>query len=365
MGKTIFLGIGGHWASGNSLSLMYRGVAEELVRREWQVVVLIPGLSSDQLVTEGNPQILTWPSRRPTRFKDAIYLARLIKQYRPTCLIANFASVNWMMLVGWLFGVKKRIAWYHTVIDAAEERNWITELKIFRKRLVYKLATHIVAVSDFVKSRDLVTEYRVLPEKITVFHNMVGDPLSAGLVPCPEKNILTYTGRLEYWKGVDILIKAMPEIVSQYPDVSLRILGDGSKRIEYQNLIRNLGVDNHILFLGSVSPNQVLQELSQSYLHLHPARADNCPLSVIEAISLGIPVIASNVGGIPEIIRDGQEGFLVSTGSPELLAEKVVQVLENPFLRNELSRRARERFLDSFELSKGVMKIVDWLENER
>ena len=93
-----------------------------------------------------------------------------------------------------------------------------------------------------------------------------------------------------------------------------------------------------------------------------PSRSDNCPLVIIESLAVGTPVIGSRVGGIPEVVRDGIDGFLVPPDDPQALAAKLDLVLANAGLREKLRANARAGFLSRFEQREAVREQADWLE---
>ena len=367
----IVLAIGSHWDSGSSVSLQFKSLADELVKRGYQVIILIPGQKKDKVIETGNPLVYTWPSKRPTKLQDALFLRQIIKKYRPVSMVANFAAVNWMMLVGWLMQVRIRIAWYHTVGEAIEldvRENRFTKIyHHIRKSLVYKLTTHIVSVSSYAVQKDLILIYRVPDSKIMVFHNLLKDPLGDRQISFftqENKPVLTCVARMDYSKGHDILINAMSIIAARFPDVKLRLIGSGTKMKELQKSVKNLGLEHNVVFLGNLTPFDVISELAQSYVNIHPARIDNCSLALIESISVGTPVIASNAGGIPEIIVDNVNGILVAPGDSNALSCAVCRVLESPALRKTYSDNARKYFLSNFELVQGCQKIAAWLERQ-
>ena len=93
-----------------------------------------------------------------------------------------------------------------------------------------------------------------------------------------------------------------------------------------------------------------------------PSRSDNCPLAAIESLAVGTPVVASQVGGIPEIVRDGLDGFLVPPENPAALAAKLEKVITDAELRRKLGGNARAGFLARFEQRNMVRDQADWLE---
>jgi glycosyltransferase involved in cell wall biosynthesis len=102
--------------------------------------------------------------------------------------------------------------------------------------------------------------------------------------------------------------------------------------------------------------------MAESALTVVPSRSEAFGLVVIESMAVGTPAVASAVGGIPEIIRDGVDGFLVPPDDPAALADKIGLLLSNAELRHKMGLNARERFLSRFEQSRVVKEQADWLE---
>lgn len=311
------------------VSRHFRALAERLAARGHRVVVLVDGQQHEAEDHAGNPAVYTWPSRRPVRFRDALFLLRLALKYRPACLVANFGASNVMMLVGRLLGVPCRALWYHTVSAAidldAKGANWRTRALRWRKRLVYRAATHIIPASA-AGLQDVRGVFGVSADKCCVFHNSLADPLvdSEGERPGDETAAvremsagepafrrLVCVGRLFPTKGQDVLVRALALFIDRVPGLRVEFLGGGPEEGALRGLAREFGVEEACEFVGAVSHAEVLRRVARADATVVPSRSDNCPLVVIESLALGVPVAASRVGGIVEIIDDGVEGFLV------------------------------------------------------
>jgi glycosyltransferase involved in cell wall biosynthesis len=141
---------------------------------------------------------------------------------------------------------------------------------------------------------------------------------------------------LEYWKGIDVLLEAAR--LAQSP-VRLEIYGVGAEQAELERLAEGLDAN----FNGFVQdPLAGLDVLVQ------PSRADNLPLSILEAMASGLPVIGTRTGGIPELVIDGETGLLVEPERPEELAAALDSLAADPERRAELGRRGRERVQEHF-----------------
>lgn len=349
------------------ISRQFRALSSELVTRGHRVVLLISGQKYDVEAQSGNPAIWIWPSKRPVKFHDAMFLVGLIRKYRPDCLISNFAATNVMMLVGQVLNVSARVDWYHTVSAAINLDGRVSLKKIkflrLRKRFVYRAATNIVAVSEAARE-DLHQVFQVPKHKCHVFFNSIADPLKEVDLSCKERqqNTLICAGRLEECKGQDVLIRAISHSKHILPDLHVRFLGDGPSKARLLQLAEELGVADRCIFAGTVSHHEVLREMAIAVATVVPSRNEAFGLVNIESLAMGTPVIASAVGGIVEIIRDGEDGFLVPADNPAALSEKLIALISNHNLREKMSANARDHFVAQFTQNKSVMKQADWLE---
>jgi len=323
-----------------------------------------PKAPKNDIVPSG---IYGFPSPRPTHLVDLRFALNRIKRERADAILANFGSVNILMLAGWLTKVPVRIAWYHTLNEPirldGKKPAWQESLLEFRKRLFYRLCTHFVSVSR-AGVKDLANIFHVPSARVQVLHNSMPDP-KPGIDSSPvrEAQTLVCVGRFDVCKGQDVLIKAISLLHNQYPDLVVKFIGDGGMMTKCQGLARELEVEEHCQFLGSLPNQEVLYQLAQASASVLPSRNDNLPSTVIEALAVGTPVIASRVGGIPEMFHDGKEGFLVPREDPVALANCIARLLREDELRRQMGEESRCRFLEAFESSKVVPRQADWLES--
>ncbi len=154
--------------------------------------------------------------------------------------------------------------------------------------------------------------YHVKPERIKVFYNAIPSPkpINQGK---DDLYIGISEGWLYAWKRTRwILINAMKIVVSKHTEEHLILVGDGVCKDKLIKQVQELVLEKSIGFSGWLPHKKVIKLLQRGKLLVHPTRYDAMPNAIIEAISVGIPVVASNIGGIPEIIRDGVEGYLVT-----------------------------------------------------
>jgi glycosyltransferase involved in cell wall biosynthesis len=355
-------------AGPGSVAGHFLALGRELANRGHEVKLISPSSTSNEGQNSQNLAVFAWPSARPTRLADALFLVRLMRRYRPDCLIANFAAVNWMCLMGWLFGVKHRLAFYHTLStqlgqDVSGTRHGLERLTWLRKRLVYKAATSIVANSQ-AALLDIQNAYGVPAEKCKLWRYSMADPAHRIRIQQPgeREDTVVCAGRLYPSKGQDVLLQALELGLGRTTATKVEFLGSGPMAAQLQELAARSGIANRCSFVGLVSNEEVLKRMSRAKITVVPSRNEAFGLVNIESMSVGTPVIASRVDGIPEIVRDGMDGYLVPPGDVGALAEKLALVLHDPGLRERLGENARQRFLSEYEDELVVQKQADSLD---
>jgi len=154
---------------------------------------------------------------------------------------------------------------------------------------------------------------------------------------------LLFVGRLHRIKGVAYLIEAMTTIIKRNPKARLLLVGDGEERQNLENLVTKLGLTKYVTFIGKVPNEKVPQYIAASDVFVLPSLSEGFGIVLLEAMACGLPIVATNVGGIPEIVQDGENGFLVEPENPEGIAQKVLTLLENDDLRRRISQNNLEK----------------------
>lgn len=165
---------------------------------------------------------------------------------------------------------------------------------------------------------------------------------------------LLFVGRLERIKGVEFLIQAASSIVKAFPQTTLTIVGDGREKTYLLNLTKKLQLEKHVQFLGWIGNKELDAYYKKASIIVVPTVSSEAfGLVILEAMRVGRPVIGTNVGGIPEIIDDGVNGYLVEPENPEQIAEKVMKLFSEEKLLKELGRNARKK-AEAFSIEKHV-----------
>jgi glycosyltransferase involved in cell wall biosynthesis len=165
----------------------------------------------------------------------------------------------------------------------------------------------------------------------------------------PRKTVdtrLVAVGRLAQQKRPDLLVEAAALLRERVPDFELQLIGDGPKRTAVETLVRDLGLDHEVRLLGN--REDVPELLSEAACFVLASDWEGCPISVLEAMAAGVAVVATRVGGVPEIVCDERTGRLVGPGDAEALATTLADLLERPALLQRFGeegrRLVRERF---------------------
>ncbi len=215
----------------------------------------------------------------------------------------------------------------------------------------------------------------IVSEKMGIIINdidIIPNPLDTDFFsPIPtaykEKNELKvlFVGRLDRLKGAHIFVKSIPIILKDIPDVIFILIGrdtntgtnNSSMKTHLENLIPN-NIKDRVSFLGNVERDRLIDYYRESDICVAPSFYENFPNTVLEAMSCGKAVVASNTGGIPEVIEDGISGLLVKTGDARDLAEKVIMLLKKREMRENIGINARNR-IESLYSKAAVSKNVE------
>jgi L-malate glycosyltransferase len=171
--------------------------------------------------------------------------------------------------------------------------------------------------------------------------------------------IFGYIGRLSYEKGIDILLSAFGEVSLKYNDIKLIVVGDGPYLKSLQKNYNNKSWWEKIYFTGTLSWENAVKYLNIFDVAVIPSRFEGFGLSAIEAMAASVPVIASNTGGLTEIIIDKKSGILFEVGNVEDLVISMKSIIENNYVRNHISKNAKERAFD-FDVDIYEKKIKDF-----
>jgi glycosyltransferase involved in cell wall biosynthesis len=201
-------------------------------------------------------------------------------------------------------------------------------------------ARHVFCPSAYL--RDVALRWGLEPECVSVLPNPAPDV--PALPPREELrrelafsgNTLVFAGRLGPQKALDVLLRALTGV----PDVALVVAGDGPERAALERTSVELELDGRVSFLGAVPRERVLRLFRAADASVLPSGWENFPHTVVEALAMGCPVIATAVGGVPEVVHDGENGLLVAPRDPAALAAAIERFFADAELRARLGAAA-------------------------
>jgi glycosyltransferase involved in cell wall biosynthesis len=294
-------------------------------------------------------------------------LWHVIKSEKPDILHINSSKAGGLgALIGRLLSVPKIIFTAHGWAFN-EERPWWQKIIIKILHAVTILLAHTtIAVSEMTKRQ---MNLPFVQKKIRVIHNgrSVSDFYSrdfarsffAEYVPTLRDHTDDFwsvtIGELHPIKQHEITIEALACVVKHNDSVRHLIIGDGEERKYLESLVRELGLEQVIFFTGNILDASLY--LKAFDLFILASRSEAMPYVITEACIAGLPIIASNVGGIPEVIRHEKEGFLFPQGAVDALTKYYLQLQSDPELRNTLAQNTLLRAQD-FTLEKMVMETT-------
>lgn len=255
-------------------------------------------------------------------------------------------------------------------IPGVSNRKLMTKVFWLAEKIVAGMCHRIVTLTEMEK-QDWIKLGLAPASKIEVLYNAIPleefdpDSVSAGektrfkssLGLEPFHKIVTITGRLTSEKGHDYLLEAIKLVAGKIPDVRLLIAGEGPERPDLEMLARKYGITQNVVFLGL--RDDVKHILAISDLFVLASRYEGFGLVLLEAMAMRVPVIATGVGGVPEIIDDGVTGILARHGRPDEFAAGITELLQNSEKAGRIASAGRQIVTRDFSLAK----MVDGFEN--
>jgi L-malate glycosyltransferase len=244
----------------------------------------------------------------------------------------------------------KTDARYHEVVNAHSLAEKM-QSRYFSPLAEYQLLKRsdiITTVSPSVAQE--LEEYRIDPTKVKVVWNGVDEKRF-----CPSststktnKKYVLFTGRLWARKGLFDLINSAKIVKSRIPDIKYVICGTGPLLQKLKEQVRNLELESQVQFMGRVSSEKLLDTYQHATIQVVPSIYEGLPTVILEGMSCGLPLIATDIGGNRDIIEHGKNGLLIPPASPTSIADTIVELWTNNDLRKDLGKNARETILKKF-----------------
>ncbi len=211
-------------------------------------------------------------------------------------------------------------------------------------------AKFVVAITHFCRSQLMLFSNPKHWSKIAIVHCGVV-PAAYRRDPGGNGKRVAFVGRLDPVKGALLLIEAMAEVLKVHPDATLTLAGDGPARAPAETKAAELGISKSVHFAGFMTQGQVSDLLANSDMLVLPSFAEGLPVVYMEALASRIPVVASRVAGVQELVEDGVTGFTVPPGDVPTLVDRMVRLMDDPDLARALGEAGRKAVEAGFNIN--------------
>jgi glycosyltransferase involved in cell wall biosynthesis len=289
--------------------------------------------------------------RFPGDPRTAVALARLVDDVRPDILQTHGYKAN---VLGRLIAPRRRCPWI-SFLHGDTWENAKVRAYFALERLAVRRADRIVVVAQEMAER---LRAAGLPgARLRVVHNAcVEEPVFDGGGMCSLAPVIGVIGRLSPEKGVDVALRVHQLVRRRFPEARLVVAGEGPEQRRLQQDAARLGLGASIEWLGySDDVRELYRRLTVLIL---PSRSEGLPNVLLEAMAHGVPVVATAVGGVPEVAAHGRTGFLAAADDVEGLAALIERIVADPALRAELAARAREEVAARFSLDARLRALT-------
>lgn len=292
-------------------------------------------------------------------------LIRYIRQYQPDIIHTQLeASDIFGTLAAKILGIPSLTTLHTLDVKPKTKRSFWRNL--IRWKILNRFCDQIIAVSEITRHHYIALGIR--PEKIITVHNGIDmhhfmpfrRPLAKERreLNVPEGSIVLVTvAVLRQPKGIQYMLKALPAILKRFPNVYYVVAGDGTYGDPLKALAASLGVEGRVVFLGHRSDIPAI--LAESDLFVFPTLMDAFPTVLLEAMAVGIPIVSSAVGGIPEILENEVNALLIQPANPVELNASCIRVLSDHDLARRLSASALQVVEERFDVRKQAGILAD------
>ena len=294
--------------------------------------------------------------------KAFVDIYKILKSEKPDVFHINSAKMGGLGIVAGRLARVKEIIFTAHGWTFREPRHWLQSLLIEELSWLTVLGAHkTICVSE----RDYADMARkpFARKKLVVIHNGIsdkgimrkqshsGDPLVVGTIAELHRN-----------KGLDVALRAFARAF-KYTDTKFQIIGDGEERESLHHLAIELGIDSQVKFLGF--KNNATELLSDFNIFILPSRKEGLPYSLLEAGLNSLPVVSTRVGGIPEIIKDGETGLLVPSEDHKALADALKKLSDDSAERKRLGNNLHDLVKKNFSKERMVEETLSLYEQKR
>lgn len=290
-----------------------------------------------------------------TVFAIAAILTKIVKQEKITIIHTHHRMAAFYVS---FLGLYKKCIFINTSHNTFKNKRYLTKFS-------YKHG-HLIVCGEMVK-KNLVDYFGLPQDKVTVIYNAVrsfnGTIEKDNLINDLHNRgyfVVGNVGRLSKQKGMEYFINAIPDIIKRQPNTRFVIAGSGEEEQKLKELVKKLGICEYVTFLGY--RNDIQNLMSQLDLIALTSLWEGLPLTPIEAFSVGKTIVATDVDGTGEIVQDGVNGCLIPPCKSELIAEKIIFLIENPCVKTKYEQNAWKRHGEVFSFDRFARSYINFYE---
>ena len=255
-----------------------------------------------------------------------------------------------------LAGIRRILYTKHGIGFTPEELHDRSLSRKLRDRIIDLCTAKYIALTQYDKSV-MVKVLGIPAGKIEIIPNGIDPDLISAVSSRHAQKLVGTVGRLTKQKGIEFLIRAMPMIISKHPSVKLLIAGSGEEESRLKALVEELKIGKRVEFLGYLDdPISMMRNLDVFVL---PSVWEGFPYVLLEAMALKMPIVATDIFGVNEIVKHQRSGILVHPRDPDSIADAVIMIISNKPMSRRMGKAAYNQFLDEFTLDKSISKTAN------
>jgi glycosyltransferase involved in cell wall biosynthesis len=285
-----------------------------------------------------------WLTRKFEVLRNAWAFRSMVRAFEPDIVHIHYIP-NDIINVLWYWGMKNLIVspWGSDIIN---DRLAEIERASFYRRFLFRQGRVITATSHFLA--DVTRHYTDKKVHVVPFGVDCQAFFPTERINMTSAVTLGFVKHLEVEYGPEYLIRAMGLIVDRHPQTRLLMAGSGDLHGRLEELTGQLGLTRNISFLGAIEHHQVPELLRSVDIFVMPSIREEFGVAAVEAQAMEIPVVATRIGGVPEVVLDEETGILVEPGNSEQLAQAILTLIEDPALRRQMGKRGRRHVLANY-----------------
>ncbi len=219
-----------------------------------------------------------------------------------------------------------------------------------------KRARFVACISDFCRSQLMCFSGAKDWEKFHIIHCGI-EPGRYTAAPKHSGKHLLFVGRLAGVKGVPVLLNAVAKLKDQHPDLRVTLIGDGPDRADLEAMSTSLDLEQLVEFTGYKSQSEVAETLAQTDVFVLPSFAEGVPVVLMEAMAAQVPVVTTQIAGVPELVRNGESGVLVPPGDEDALIAALDCLLQSQDLRRKMGAAGRDIVSADFNVQQEAARL--------